>query len=72
MKQHFPKISTDDGMHSDLSDQHPENAHSSIRFSCEFSSKVTQDSAVQLKKQNLPRISTDAGMRIDSSVEPRA
>jgi hypothetical protein len=56
-------------MHSDFSDQQPENAHSSIRFSCEFSSKVTQDSAVQPENENLPRISTDIGIRIDSSVE---
>jgi hypothetical protein len=56
-------------MHSDLSDQHPENAYSSILFNREFSSKVTHCNPVQLENENLHRISTDAGMRIDSSVE---
>jgi hypothetical protein len=56
-------------MQSDLSDEHPENAHSSIRSSFGFSSKVTQDSAVQPENENLLRIVTEAGMRIDSSVE---
>jgi hypothetical protein len=68
-KHDEPIISTEDGIQIDTSDEHPENARSSIRRTFEPDSNITDESETQPRKHSRGTISTNAGMHIDSSDE---
>jgi hypothetical protein len=66
-----PNVSTDAGIEKDRSDEHPENARSSIRRSVESGAKVTFESNAQQLKHNRHRAVTDAGIQMDRSAAQR-
>jgi hypothetical protein len=62
-------FSTDEGMQIDESDEHHENADSSIHESLEHDSNVIVERDLQQQKHSLQSVRTDEGMQIDESDE---
>jgi hypothetical protein len=64
-KQRLDRVSTDDGMQIDCSDEQFLNADSPIDESLDTASKITLERVSHALKQPLQRESTDDGMQID-------
>jgi hypothetical protein len=65
----MPRLSTEEGMHIDESDEHFRNERAAMRESLEPVSNVTVDRDPHSEKHSSPSISTDEGMQIDESNE---
>jgi hypothetical protein len=70
MKHSLPSFSTEEGMKSDESDLHSENANPSIDESREPDSKLTVERDSQPEKQDEPSRSTEEAMQIDERKVP--
>jgi hypothetical protein len=57
-------VSTDAGIKNDFTDEHSQNAYSSMRISLDPDSKVNDESDLHSRKQRSQRTSTDAGRQI--------
>jgi hypothetical protein len=62
-------VSTEEGIQIDASDEHFQNAESSIHESLEHDSNVTTERTVQKAKHSLQIFSTEEGMKSDESDE---
>jgi hypothetical protein len=68
-KHSLQRTSTDDGIQTEISEQHLQNALLSIWASFESDSNVTDDRQSQEEKHPLQRISTDDGIQIEFNAE---
>jgi hypothetical protein len=68
-KQDFPRIITEEGIETDLSEVQSQNASDSIRLSLESDLKVNIESDPHRQKQDFPRIVTEEGIQINLSEE---